>query len=121
MLVVVLLLLLLLRLLLVVLLLLVVTLTVVPPTLASSAASTFPAILSIPITPTCVGNNEGVSRPTPQLRPPRHLHLPMRAEHHIFKDLIRQRCIREQNIFLDTKRGGKVANKMLLSVYLVYQ
>ena len=98
------------------LLLLVSTPGIAPPGSSASAPVTSPAMTSTPIAPISVGSNEGVPRPVPLLLLPRHLHLPIRAEHHIFKGLVRQLCIGEQNALLDSKSRGKIACKMLVSV-----
>ena len=73
-------------------------------------------MLNTLIAPSHIGNNEGVSRPVPQLLLPRHLHLPVRAEDQIFKGFVCQLCVREQNAILHSDSRGKIACKMLVSV-----
>ena len=113
-------LLLLLLLLLLWLLLLLLALVVVSPAPATaSSSSSSPAILTTPVTSTRpVWGNEGVSRPVPLLLLPRHLHLSESVEHHIFEDFARQICVREQNALLNSESRGKVAGKMLVSLYI---
>lgn len=59
----------------------------------------------------CFGNNDGVPHHAPQLLLLRHLHLPVRADNHIFMDVVRQLCIGEQSYFLHSKERGKVARE----------
>ena len=95
----------------VLLLLLLSTSVVVPPV---SAASTSPRLLSTPIALSRIGNYEGVSRPAPQLLLPR-LHLPVRAEHDIFKGLGRRLCIDDQKALLHSNSGERLRAKCWLA------
>ena len=98
------------------LLLVMFTQVVVLPGPSVSALVTSPAMVSTTIAPTCAGNNKGVSRPIPQFLVARHPHLPVRAEHHFLKDVVRQLCIGEKNVSLHSSDRGKVARKRLVSV-----
>ena len=83
--------------------------SVVPPSLSPSSCAT-------PIAPARVGSNKGVPRPVPHLLFPRHLHLPVRAQYHIFKDFATQICVSEQDALLDSERVGEVAGKVAVSI-----
>ena len=79
------------------------TSVVVFPVLSPTVSPTFLAMLNTLIALSQIDSNEGVSRPVPQLLLPRHLHLSVSAEHHIFKDLVCKLCVGKHNPLLHSE------------------